>query len=297
VFTYYLKESYKTQKAIRKENEKSMRKEEKPVSFPGWDAVEAERRQEDPRIWLTVRDQEGQVIRRVPGQNEKGFNRVAWDLKYPSPNAVRSESDIESSRGAGMVAPGSYTVTLSKEIDGVVTELSSPQTFQVERLYEGALPAADPQVVATFWRQVEELNRSTSAARRVLSDALDRVSLLQKLLLRTQSAPGDLEQGLHDVRQALLQLEEELEGDQSKSKVGEEGPLTLSSMGWSLGSAMDNTYGPTSTQRRSLEIATEELRTHRGRLEQLVNTEIPRLEQALRDAGAPWIEGEPLPEY
>ena len=42
------------------------------------------------------------------------------------------------------------------DIDGVVTELSGPQTFQVERLQEGTLPSADPQVVAAFWRQVEE---------------------------------------------------------------------------------------------------------------------------------------------
>jgi hypothetical protein len=60
---------------------------------------------------------------------------------------------------------------------------------------------------------------------------------------------------------------------------------------------MDNTYGPTSTQRRSLEIASEELRRNRNRLDELVNDEIPRLEQALRDAGAPWIEGQPLPEH
>ena len=43
-----------------------------------------------------------------------------------------------------MVASGNYTVTLSKRVDGNSTDLSEPVSFSLERMYEGALPTADP---------------------------------------------------------------------------------------------------------------------------------------------------------
>jgi photosystem II stability/assembly factor-like uncharacterized protein len=297
VFTYYLKDAYKTRKAMRKEREKELRKADKPVTFPGWDTVEEERRQHEPRIWLTVRDQNGSVIRRVEGKNSKGFNRVNWDLEYPSPQAVEEESEIANNRSAGMVAPGTFTVTLSKELDGVVTDLSDPITFEVVRMHEGALPGADPEVAATFWRRVEALNRATSAALKVTEDALKRADLLRKLLLRTQAAPGVLESDLHDLKQSLLIIEEQLRGNQSKAMVQEKGPMTIGNLRWPINSSFESTYGPTSTQRRSMEIAGTQLSEIRGELQRLVETEMPRIEQALRDAGAPWIKGQPIPEY
>ena len=39
-------------------------------------------------IWLTVKDIEGNVVRRIEGKNSKGFNRVAWDLRWPATNAI-----------------------------------------------------------------------------------------------------------------------------------------------------------------------------------------------------------------
>jgi hypothetical protein len=48
VITYYLKEDSKTKEEIRKEKEKELVKSGQAVQFPGWEAVEKERRQEDP---------------------------------------------------------------------------------------------------------------------------------------------------------------------------------------------------------------------------------------------------------
>ena len=55
-----------------------------------------------------------------------------------------------------------------------------------------------------------------------------------------------------------------------------------------------STYGPTPTHRKTLEIANAQLRQIRSDLEE-VRAEGAALGEDLLQAGAPWIEGNPLP--
>ena len=48
-----------------------------------------------------------------------------------------------------------------------------------------------------------------------------------------------------------------------------------------------STYGPTPTHLRTLEIAEQEMAELKARLDALVNTELPAIEDALKQAGAP----------
>ena len=54
-----------------------------------------------------------------------------------------------------------------------------------------------------------------------------------------------------------------------------------------------STYGPTGTHLKSLEIAVIEMAEIREQLESYQN-ELSQLVRELIEAGAPWIEGEPL---
>jgi hypothetical protein len=297
VFTYHLKDALKTLKTVRKEKEDSLKKGNQPVAFPGWETVDAEQRQDEPQIWLTVKDAAGEVVRRVPGVNATGFQRVAWDLRYPATDAIKSEEDAAGGYASAMAAPGQYTVTLSKEVDGVVTDLSPSVPFTVEKLGTGALLSADPAVTAAFWRELERFYKSMSATREVLADALARVAILQKALVRTQALPGSLEADLHRLKQNLLDLSAQLNGSPSKREIGEKVAPTIADRGWVAWGSGNSTYGPTVTQKRSLEIAAAGFQELKRRLEQLVNTEMPRIELAMQEAGAPWIKGQSIPEY
>ena len=298
VFTYYLKNALATLKDSRQKREKEMLKEGQAVTFPGWDQVETERRQDTPQIWLTVRDTEGNVIRRIEGENKKGFHRTAWDLRYPPTDAIRNENDISGGYIGAMVAPGKYTVTLSKEEDGEITDLSQAMSFQVERAFSGSLAGADPKETAAFWRETERLNKSTTAARQVLHNALEKVNLMQKALVRVPTAPGNLDNELHELRQSLLALDEQLNGNRSKEQVGEKTKPTIADrQSVASSGTFGSTYGPTPLHRQSLEIAGEEFKQLKKDLDKIVNTKLPKMEKALRDAGAPWMEGQSIPEY
>ncbi len=298
VFTYYLNESLTTKKQQRQKAEKKLKKENKDIPFPGWDEVEAERRQDEPQMILTVADTEGNVIRRIEGPAKKGFHRVAWNLRYPAVNAITLNNLSSEWEPEGfLAAPGTYTVSLSKKVNGEITRLAGPVEFEVVKMHEGALDGASPQDVAAFWREIEDVRRATSAASVQLREAQKKVKAMEKALERSTAEPGDLDQRVHALKQQLYDLDEQMYGNRSKREVGEK---TKPSVGDRLGTATtgtsNSTYGPTPMHRQSLDLAKTQFADVKIRLVDIVNNKIPALEKDLAKAGAPWIEGQPLPE-
>jgi hypothetical protein len=62
-------------------------------------------------------------------------------------------------------------------------------------------------------------------------------------------------------------------------------------------SVAGNTYGPTATQRKSLEIANSQYQQVKAQLEDIRQNLLPQLEAQLTAAGAPWMRGQPLPNW
>lgn len=298
VFTYHLAEGLTTLKAERQKKEKELAKAGKDVEFPGWDAIEAERRQEKPKIWLTVKDADGNVVRKMTGPTRKGFHRVAWDLRLASKNPVRvSQSSGGGRRGGGglTATPGTYTVSLSKEVDGKVTPLAEPVTFEVERLRKGALEPASTEELIAFRQELEAVQSAVSVASFTLNNSMDRVEAMQTALSRTSVEPGALNAQLHDLKQSLMELDEEMNGNRSKQEIGERTKPTIRSRFFVAYRGMFTTYGPTDMHKRSLEIAKNQLGDINEKMEKIVKEDIPKLERALINAGAPWIEGQAIP--
>jgi photosystem II stability/assembly factor-like uncharacterized protein len=299
VFTYHLAQDLLTREKARQEKEKPLVEAGKDTPFPGWPEVEAERREAKPNVVLTVKDEAGNVVRRVEGDTKKGFHRVAWDLRLPATQAIGSrsfdEEDERAPRGV-LAPPGVYTVSLAKQVDGTTTALAGPVRFEVARLRPGALPGADPKETAAFLARVADVTRAASAAGEALGQALKRVETLGTALERSRSAPESLDSDLHAIRQDLLAMEEALSGNRARASVEDDGPMTISrrvrvaQMGTAL-----STYGPTPTHRRSLEIAEQDLAKLRERLNAVLEQRLPAFENKLDAAGAPWTPGRPVP--
>ena len=151
-------------------------------------------------------------------------------------------------------------------------------------------------MVAQFWYDLEEYNRDVSAARTVLADALERAEMLQKVLKRTYAAPGSLEGDIHSLKASLANLDEEFNGNRSKREVGEKRRPTFRNRQWVAAMAAENTYGPTPMQKENLAESRAEFAELKEQLRSLTEVDMARIEQALQDAGAPWIKGQPLPD-
>jgi len=296
VFTYYLANELKSVKKIRQEQEAILKKNEQDIPFPGWEALEKERRSLDPVIWLVVKDFEGNFVNRIEGVNAKGVNRTTWNLRAPSSSAILAEYGNWVPSGP-MVSPGNYLVEVYSQVDGVIKLLAGPQEFEVKQLRKGKLEAAPIEAVVAFWNDIEEVRKSVSAASAVLNASLQKVDLMQKALNRTAIDPTDLQARIAQLRNELLDIDEQMNGIRSKQSVGEmdyptiNERLSVATMGSSR-----STYGPTPTLQRSLDIARIQMAELREKLEKLRSERIPELQKELIQAGAPWIDGMPLPE-
>ncbi len=298
LFTYYLRDGLQTKEQIRQSGEKAKIESGEDIPFSGWDAVRDEIAEPAPRIWIIVKDSGGNTVRRVSGPIEKGMHRAAWDLRHPAPDALglRSTSQPSGPEPAGLLAaPGSYSATLVKEVGGEITTLGAPITFEVVPLREGALPGSSPSEAAAFWRAYEDAVRTASAVNRSLSNELARVEAMKTALSRAPAAPGDLDVRLNRLRQKLQGLEETLFGNAAKRQVGQKSRPNVGSRLFAVQRGVQNsTYGPTPTHRKSLEIADAQLQQIKSELEE-ARAESAALGEALLEAGAPWVEGNPLP--
>ncbi len=296
VFTYYLKDGLKTLEEIRQDAEKPLIEEGDDTPFPGFDAVEAERRETAPEIVLTIRGSEGEVVRRLSGPIGKGFHRVAWDLRTPAVVSVTAEPGYPNEEVTGhMAAPGSYTVTLAQRVRGETTVLAGPEPFDVERLRSGALPSAEPEAVVAFWERMARLERSVSAAQAALGELEPRLEHLRTALARSQAAPTELDDQWLAARTEAYEISEALAGNTSAMMMGARPSTVLDRLSFAQVGTLYATYGPTPSHEEQLGYAEEEFASVRNRLNTLLGETLPALEQALTEAGAPWTPGAAIP--
>jgi hypothetical protein len=299
VFTYYLKDTYKTIKDIRKKKEKELTKGGEDIPFPGWDSLEVERRQESPRIWLTVRDEDGNMVRKMNGPASKGIHRVAWNFRANANRAIEEDAKYppEGDPSGIMMTPGTYSVQLSKEIDGVVSELSDPMNFEVKQLRSGALEGSTQEEMTAFRKEVDEMQMAVRALSITMNNARDRLNALRLALYSAPIERGGMAEELHDLNQELLALDEELNGNRSRQEIGENSPPTVRSRISIAAQGTNNMlYGPTDMHKENLDYAKNAYRQIREKVVDITENRIPALEKELQEAGAPWIEGQPLPE-
>src|SRR5262249_3327180 len=154
----------------------------KDPPYPTRDQLRAEAEEEGPAILVTVSDSTGRVVRTLTGPVGQGFHRVAWDLRDPAatlprPRPTEADDDIFSEgSGDALVMPGSYRVSLAKRVDGVVTPLAGPQSFNV--IVEGAdrMELADFKTLSEFQQKVARLERAVAGALEAANDLDKRLA-------------------------------------------------------------------------------------------------------------------------
>ena len=290
VFTYYLKDVYQSQKEERQEREAEL-DEDEDVPFPGWDEVEAEMREQGPRVEVVVKNESGTVVNRVEAPRTEGLHRVNWDLRHSSKNVVDLDEGFEDIDADGFMAtPGTYTATLTKVEEGEVTTLSDPVEFDVTPLREGTLDGASDEEIASFRETLESFQQELESTSNTLEEQVDKVESMQAALSRAEATAPDLMSRLHEARATLLELREQMEGSEARNEIGERNPPTPSDRLFVGYRALGTTYGPTEMHRETVEAGQRELADLRQRLTEMAETTVPELESDLEATGAPPIE-------
>ena len=298
VFTYYLPKAIQTRQEQRREIEKPVEDSGGDTPFPGWAAIVAEQHEDKPAVVLTVRDAKGNIVRQVEGPVTAGFHRVAWDLRHPEVEPwVAPDKRVPAWRlPAGVLsAPGTYTVSLARRIDGKLEDLGQTETFEVVSIREPALPGSSQQDRVAYSLRVDEMRRAVKGSVSAIDELLIATGAIKESLQRSAANP-DLYAQTQTIEQRAKGLRDRLAGNQTRGLMGDPGAVSVSQRLEVAGTgARSSAYGPTPTHRRSLEIAVEEFAEVHQEMGALLGVEFDALQNKLDSAGVPWTPGRGLP--
>ena len=301
VFTYYLKDGVESLQAARRQREIEIEKAGGDTPYPAWDTIRAEDREDEPAVFLMVRDRDGRLVRQVAGDPAKGLHRSAWDLRLPPPHPIdlvdHGERPYWELPPVGPLAlPGEYSARLAVQKDGVLQEVGESQEFKVKALTASPEITDNRRALQAFQLQVAELQRAVSGATSAITEIEQRFVHIRAAIIQTP-AVGDAERAsLRELANRLADVSRSINGDATVGSRNEPVPLPIRSRASALYNGLVFSQAPIAgSYLESYEVAASEFAGALASL-RLLEADVRTLEAALEIKGAPWTPGR-IPEW
>ncbi len=263
-------------------NPSSARKKQTTTAenYPSLDVLRAEDRETSPSMYLTIRDDAGEIVSRQSIGASKGMRRVSWGLRYSGDGP-----------GGPMVVPGTYSASLSMIHNGEVTELGEPREFEVVSLERATFAADDPEDKLAYQNEAIALYKRVQAVSQTMGEIQTRHDAVRRVVLSSREADLGMLEDLKAVNDGLLDLQVVMNGDRSASR--RQYP-TLPGISSRVSTALFSTMGvssaPTQTQRDQLGYAAELFDDALATVNEL-DALMSDLEAELDAIGAAWTTG------
>ncbi|WP_339816282.1 glycosyl hydrolase [uncultured Imperialibacter sp.] len=295
IFTWYLRDEVKTKEEVRREAEKKQFENNQDSAYPSYEALKEEKQEPDPYLLFTIRDSQGNIVRKLQTKPVKGVNRTTWDLRYApkTPISLNKPSFYNAFAGkeeGHLVVPGRYTVQLSKSVDGSFATLSEEVPFEVVPLQNTVLPAANRSAMVVFKNEVADFQRVVEGTQSVVNEIGAQMRYIREAILRTDAGHGQLMADYEALNKQLADIKTMLNRDGVASELDKEVPPTVASrLGAIAYEQMHSTSEPTQTHKDQLAIAKEEFGPIYSSVSQLINDDLKRLQEKLQNQHAPYI--------
>ena len=304
VFTAYLKEKIKTKKEKRQEAEKDAAKKGQTLPYPSNDELRDEAQEATPEVYFMVYDESDTPIRRVDAKTDAGFQRVAWDLRYPAMRVkehregAEEDEDFPSIADYGpLVLSGKYSVRMFEKVDGAVTEVAGPQSFNVVTDGSATMNAADRAAQGEFLRKVARLYRAVYGATKTAEDVQSRLKTIRDALAETPAVEKQLGAEADQIEQRSREILRAVRGDREIARRNENVPTSISErVDGIMEGERFSLQKPTQTHIDAYSIAAAEFSDELTKLHTLVDVDLAKLEKQMQAAGAPWTPGQ-VPEW
>jgi photosystem II stability/assembly factor-like uncharacterized protein len=288
VFSYYVSEDFTSLKKQRQKREKALRKDNKDVFYPSWEELKEEDLEQEPSLIFTVRDDEGNLVRRIKAPAKQGFNRINWDLRYPGFDPIQEDGARDS---GPLAVPGEYQVSMSKVVNGVETAYAGVQRFMVEALDNRTFRSEDRDADLAFDLKAGQLYKAISGAGRFLNELEKRLQHVEVAITETLKVDQALLFKSHDLKRELAEIKMLLNGNSVISSRSEPTPTSvqgyISYLRWSRS---ENTHGVTPDHRLRYQRASDGYSRVYEAMSKLAD-EVDSLEAKLQAADSPWLPG------
>ncbi|MEM9385612.1 MAG: glycosyl hydrolase [Pseudomonadota bacterium] len=296
VFNVFLAEVPLPAKKARREREQALARNDADIPFPGFDALRDESLAGETRYVIAISSQDGTPLRRLSVPAKEGLHRIAWNMRTAPGEAIDlsppgfSPPWFRDPEGA-LVGPGSYRAQLIEIGAAGVRALGEAQPFALRKL-DNLPEDADPAATVAFRLELLDLSRRLDAASGALKEIGDRLPYLRAALARAASADVALYRAIDDVHRTVAGIQETLRGNPARAKLNEADRPGVASRLYAAGGALATRMAPTATQRQSMSLARIGLEDVEARIARVRSGPLAAVEEALREAGAPWTPGQ-----
>ena len=244
-------------------------------------------------VRITIADDQGQTVRTIRGTKDAGINRVSWDLKYgPSDVEIRLRTSPTyapwlvpgpDGRAAGgrlavVAPPGNYTVKLNaggQEFTQPLKVIKDPHSGGTE---------AGIRAQFTLMQSIRDnLN--------AVGEMINQLEPVRKQLQDLESAQASLKPEAQTLEQALTAFEENLY--QLRLTGGQDGMRWPAELAQKLthlaGEVQDSDFPPTAQQLAVHRQFTNQIRTLRAQLDQLLTKDVAAFNATLSGHSVPNI--------
>jgi len=301
VVSYYMPKGLETLRDARLEEEKKKAEAGDDTPYPSWERLRREDREEAPTVTLTIRDSGGNVVQRLDGPADKGYHRVAWNLRYPAPHPVDlapgdNKAPWESEPTGPLALPGEYTVELSRRVEGAFETIGEPRAFNLKPMFTGGLVTDDREGLLEFQLMTAELFRAVMGASRAAGEIEARIDHMIQAVLDTPGSTEEEAGGLRALKARMQDLRVTLSGDSTFTSRQEPAPMPLySRVATIAGGSWSTQAGVTGNFADSFAIAAGQFPPLLAELASIA-ADLAALEAQLEAKGAPWTPSR-IPEW
>ena len=125
--SYYLGNSILSKFEERQNEELNKFNKGETIDYPTAKKLEDEAKEKTPKIYLTISDSQGKVVRRISSNKNKGYHEKYWDLRTFSQRNI----DDENNYSGPLVPPGKYSVHIEKFENDKLEKLTDSFSFDI----------------------------------------------------------------------------------------------------------------------------------------------------------------------
>lgn len=295
-FTYYLKDSFKSKKSLRKKKEGKLFKKGEKIYVPTWDELREEGREPKSFLAFTITDDSGKVVKKIFKKGSKGINRIVWDfsMNWYEPLKQGKKFDPLAKQDDGFPAmPGKYNLTLSKVVGGIETKIAGPVEFTTKILNNATLPAKDRSALDKFHKKIAEMSRVLQGNLSAVNEMKEKIVLIRQTLHAMPATSAKVVTDAAETERELDDIIFKFRGHRPKASREEipPGNTTITSRFFSvLYAQFATTAAPSGAQLSSMEILTGQMRPIISDLKK-IDMKLKGFEKELEKMNAPWTSG------
>jgi len=234
-------------------------------------------------VKITIQDSAGQQIRELKGPKDAGIHRIGWDLRHGALEPPEGEAVSRRFRARGpFVLPGEYKVTLKT----AGKELA--KTVKVEGDERIDISFEDRKAQHDALMRIHKLQPALSNARRALDSISNEMKKQEGVLKKLPDAPKEILESIKAISKEIDDIRLKLQGDPSLGRRGRSFSVAgrLSTVSRSIGGYP---AAPSERDVQQIEKNAEELKTLIGRINKVIEVDIPKLNELMNKNNIPRI--------